>query len=226
MSRMPRSTPASTASTASTALLATEHAALVEDLRTLTDDQWAAPSLCAEWTVHQVVAHLGAVLTGGWAGWAAAMIRARLRPAVYNRIRIARFIGEDPPETLARFAAIGADDGPALRPATRRPAPWLGELIVHSQDIRRPLGLASSPRRESLLVVADFFASRDYTVRSRSQVAGLRLRATDADFIHGDPGRPEISGPLAALVMVMAGRPAYAEDLAGDGLEELRLRLG
>ena len=29
-----------------------------DDLAALTDDQWRTPSLCSEWTVHDVFAHL------------------------------------------------------------------------------------------------------------------------------------------------------------------------
>ncbi|MFC7375023.1 MULTISPECIES: maleylpyruvate isomerase family mycothiol-dependent enzyme [unclassified Brachybacterium] len=206
-------------------VLAREHAALTEDLQALSREQWAQGSLCAGWTVHDVVAHLGAVLTGGWTSWAAHMLRAGLRPEVYNRRRISRFAGPTPEETLSRFAAIGSRHGEAMRPATRRTVPWLGEVIVHAQDIRRPLGLERTPEQDSVLAVATFFASRDYTVRSRSQVRGLHLRATDASFAHNPPELPAVRGPLLALVMVMAGRPAYLEDLAGSGVATLRRRM-
>ena len=35
-----------------------ERAALIGDLRSLSDQQWATPSLCPGWDVHDVLAHL------------------------------------------------------------------------------------------------------------------------------------------------------------------------
>ena len=40
------------------ALTATERHALIETLEGLTDDQWRSPSLCSEWRVVDVAAHL------------------------------------------------------------------------------------------------------------------------------------------------------------------------
>ncbi|HEX5598962.1 MAG TPA: hypothetical protein VFX61_23545, partial [Micromonosporaceae bacterium] len=47
-------------------------------------------------------------------------------------------------ETLAKFrAAISATTAPLGHPAA-----WLGEIVVHGQDIRRPLGLHGGPSVE------------------------------------------------------------------------------
>src|SRR4051794_24304538 len=35
-----------------------ERAALADDVAQLNDEQWRTPSLCSEWTVHDVLAHL------------------------------------------------------------------------------------------------------------------------------------------------------------------------
>ena len=39
-------------------LIHTEREALVADLGTLTDEQWATPSLCDDWTVRDVLGHM------------------------------------------------------------------------------------------------------------------------------------------------------------------------
>ncbi|GCA97816.1 maleylpyruvate isomerase N-terminal domain-containing protein [Mycolicibacterium sp. NCC-Tsukiji] len=51
--------------TASTvwAAVHTERRALVEDLTDLTERQWETPSLCQDWAVRDVVAHLAATAT-------------------------------------------------------------------------------------------------------------------------------------------------------------------
>ncbi|MEV6902742.1 hypothetical protein [Amycolatopsis sp. NPDC051372] len=65
-------------------------------------------------------------------------------------------------------------------------------MIVHAEDIRRPLGLKHEPDAEGLLAVARFFATKNFAVNSKTVAAGLTLRATDADFAEG--AGPEAAG--------------------------------
>ena len=89
-------------------------------------------------------------------------------------------------------------------PSSHTPA-YLGKVVVHAQDIRRPLGLVRTPSVGALTPVADFFARRDFTVASRTQVADLQLRADDGPFATGTG--PLVTGSTLALVMSMAWRP-------------------
>jgi hypothetical protein len=94
---------------------------------------------------------------------------------------------------------------------------------VHAQDIRHPLGLARTPSVDALTPVAEFFARRDFTVASRTQVAGLRLQADDGPFIAGSGSL--VTGSTLALVMSMAGRAPYVAELNGPGVQLLRSRV-
>jgi hypothetical protein len=69
---------------------------------------------------------------------------------------------------------------------------------------------------------ADLYKGSNLLVGSRSRIAGLTLRATDADWSHGTG--PEVSGPILSLVMAMTGRKQADDDLAGDGVATLRSR--
>jgi len=195
-----------------------EMAALADDLSALEPGQWRSPTLCADWDVEEVVAHLGgAASTTRWA-WIRSMVAARFNPDVHNRRRLEAFRGATPQETLERFRRVG----PIASPIKPSPA-GLGEVIVHAEDIRRPLGLRHDPDAAGLLAVARFFATKDFAVKSKTLVQGLALQATDADFRAG--AGPEVSGPLLSLVLVMAGRAAFLPDLSGDGVPELSRRL-
>lgn len=196
-----------------------ERDALVEDLRSLSPDRWRSATLCGEWDVEEVMAHLGAASRLAFPAWLRSMIGARFDPDVHNRRRLEEFRGSSPEETLERFAGIGP-----IRLPRRESIGGLGEMIVHSEDIRRPLGIQHDPDSEGLLAVARFFAAKDFAVNSKSLVAGLRLRATDAEFTVGDG--PEVSGRLLDLVMAMAGRREALAGLVGDGAAELLGRLG
>ena len=60
-------------------------------------------------------------------------------------------------------------------------------------------------------------------VGSVKRAHGLRLRATDVDWGHGEG--PEVAGPGEAILMSLAGRAVALDDLCGAGLDELATRL-
>ena len=195
-----------------------ERTALADDLSGLDDAQWTRPSLCGRWTVEEVVAHLTAAASVGRARWIASMVGARFDPALHNERRLTEQRGATPAGTLDRFRRV-LDSTTAPSGHT---AAWLGEVVVHAQDVRRPLGLERTPSVEATTEVARFFARRDFTVNSRSAIRGLRLEATDGSFTAGE-GLP-VRGTTLALTMAMAGRGAYCDDLTGPGVARLRAR--
>ncbi len=195
-----------------------ERASLADDLADLDDVQWAQPSLCGRWAVQDVVAHLTAAASVGRWRWIASVVGARFDPDLHNERRLAEQRGATPAETLDRFRQVVG----STTAASGHTAAWLGEVVVHAQDVRRPLGLATTPSVEAVTEVARFFSRRDFTVASRSAVDGLRLEATDGPFATG--AGPEVRGTTLALTMAMAGRRAYCDDLTGPGVPTLRAR--
>ncbi|HXS87368.1 MAG TPA: maleylpyruvate isomerase family mycothiol-dependent enzyme [Mycobacterium sp.] len=196
-----------------------ERAALADDLCNLTEEQWQQPTLCEDWTVEDVVAHLTATGSLNQWKWLRSMLAARFRADVHNRRRLAEHRGTDPAETLDRFRAV-VDSTTA--PSGHIPA-YLGEIVVHAQDIRQPLGLTRTPSVDALTPVAGFFARRNFAVPSSSRVADLQLRADDGPFVAG--GGALVTGSTLALVMSMAGRAVYVDELDGPGVQLLRTRL-
>ncbi|MGB9227585.1 maleylpyruvate isomerase family mycothiol-dependent enzyme [Mycobacterium sp.] len=195
-----------------------ERAALADDLAGLYDAQWAQPSLCGRWVVEEVVAHLTAAASIGPLRWFASVLGARFDFELHNERRLAEHRGATPAETLERFRRVVASTTAPLGPT----AAFLGEVIVHAQDIRRPLGLPRTPSVDVVTPVARFCARRDFAVPSHSAIKGLRLEATDGSFATGTG--PLVTGTTLALTMAMAGRGAYCDDLAGPGVPELRAR--
>ena len=195
-----------------------ERAALAEDLAGLDEDRWAEQSLCGRWSVEEVVAHLTAAASLGRFRWLRSMLGARFDADLHNQRRLEERRGATPAETLQRFRAVA---GTRTAPS-RDTAAWLGEVVVHGQDIRRPLGLPRTPPVGTVTEVARFFASRDFAVPSRSAAQGLRLVATDGPFETGSG--PEVRGTTLALTLAMAGRAAYCDDLTGEGVTVLRSR--
>jgi uncharacterized protein (TIGR03083 family) len=201
------------------ALAHAERAALADDLAGLSTEQWRHATLCGEWDVEQVVAHLTAAASLSQSQWLRSMLAARFRSDVHNQRRLAEHRGSTPAETLDRFRAVITS---STAPSSHTPA-YLGEVLVHAQDIRQPLGLVRTPSADALTPVAEFFARRDFAVASRTHVAGLQLRADDGPFATGTG--PLVTGSTLALVMSMAGRAPYVGELDGPGLPTLRSRL-
>jgi uncharacterized protein (TIGR03083 family) len=196
-----------------------ERTALGEDLSGLNAEQWRHGTLCGQWDVEEVVAHLTAAASLNQRRWVRSMLGARFRADVHNQRQLIEHRGNTAAETLDRFYSI-IDSTTA--PSGHTPA-YLGEVVVHAQDIRQPLGLPRTPGVDALTPVADFFARRDFTVASQTTVAGLQLRADDGPFATGKG--PLVTGTTLALVMSMAGRAPYLDQLDGPGVPTLRARV-
>jgi uncharacterized protein (TIGR03083 family) len=199
-------------------LVHAERAALAEDLAALDGAQWAHPSLCEGWVVEDVVAHLTAGASIGPLRWFTSVLGARFDFDLHNDRRLAEYRGATPAETLERFRRIVTSTRSAPGPT----AAILGEVVVHAQDIRRPLGLLRVPPVEVVTEVAGFYARRNFAVASRTAIEGLRVEATDSPFATGTG--PLVSGTTLALTMAMAGRGAYCDELFGPGVPILRAR--
>jgi len=114
----------------------------------------------------------------------------------------------------ARVEARTAPPGPVVT--------WLGETIVHGEDIFRALGAYGDHPIEHVVAVADFYKNSNLLIGAKNRINGVRLRATDTDWQHGTG--PEASGPILALVLAMTGRKAALDDLTGEGVSVLRGR--
>lgn len=200
-------------------MIRAERGRLADDLEALRPAEWSAPTLCADWSVEDVVAHLTAGASVGRWGWLRSIAGAGFRPAVHNARRLAEHRGPTPAQTLDRFRGV----------VDSRIAPtgdlwaWLGEVVVHGSDVREPLGIRTAPDPDAVLVVAEGYVRRDFAVASRSTAKGLRLVATDSSFRAGDG--PTVEGTTLDLVLAMAGRPTAASRLRGDGAPLLVERL-
>jgi hypothetical protein len=95
----------------------------------------------------------------------------------------------------------------------------LGEIVVHGDDIRRPLGITHKSPEAALLAVADNWKNSNLLIGSKRRITGVQLRATDASWSHGTG--PVVSGPLQSLVLAMTGRKGALADLSGDGVSIL-----
>jgi len=196
----------------------TERAALAADLEPLQEPDWETPSLCPDWTVRDVVAHMTGTAKISPGSFVGKLVTSGFSLKKLQEKDIAELRGDAPTETLANFKA-------EVNSSKHPPGPtdtWLGEAIVHSEDVRRPLGINHEYPVDALTRVADFYKGSNLVIGTKNRIAGLRLKATDADWSHGDG--PEVTGRMVSLLMAMAGRTQALADLSGEGVQTLTSR--
>lgn len=196
-------------------LVGAERRALVDDLATLTTDQWELPSLAPGWTVHDVAAHLVDNARTTPFGLVIAMARAKGDFDRQNDNGLAAARGATPAETLDRLRAV----------TDRRTGPptWLASLesrlveeIAHGEDIRRAVGLVRSYPPEALHAAIAYQArTKDAMGGGRSLAERVTLVADDTDLRLGHG--PELRGPALALLMVLTGRLHVRDKVHGPG---------
>jgi uncharacterized protein (TIGR03083 family) len=196
-----------------------ERASLVEALEALSADAWDRPSLLAGWTVRDVVAHLIATAQLTPPAFFAGMVGSGFKFHSFSAKRIAAVRSGRSGADLVRIYrslidARTAPPGPA--------ASWLGETVVHGEDVFRSLGGYRDHPVEHVTAVANFYSRSNLLIGAKSRIDGVTLVATDADWSYG--AGPQASGPAIAIVMAMCGRTVALDDLSGAGVDVLRTR--
>jgi uncharacterized protein (TIGR03083 family) len=186
--------------------------------------EWSQPSLCEEWSNHEVLAHLVVGYSTGAAAVTAEMVR---HGGSFDRANGA----------MARMQAVSRAPGDLLDDfdmLTRRPRGLgrhfpprllIGDHITHELDMLFALGREPAIPTEALVAVLNTQVSvPNPFVPAFRNSRGLRLVATDVGWSHGKEG-PLVRGCAADLVSVLGNRPARLTQLEGDGVEVLAARV-
>jgi uncharacterized protein (TIGR03083 family) len=192
-----------------------ERAAMADAWSTFTDAQWAHPSWCAGWTTKDVAGHLVASAEQTFGRFYLEMAQAGFRFNVFVDRAARRNAQRPADELVARLRA-------RTTTTNHPPAPvlaMLGEVLVHGEDIRGPLGLEHAPPEAALVAVAENYRRSNLLIGGKRRIEGLRLEATDVSWTCGDG--PEVKGPIASLVVAMAGRRPATTGLSGEGVATL-----
>ena len=194
---------------------------LCDFLEGLDDADWATPSLCEAWSVREVVAHLTTTTreTVGSIAWAALKARGSFdrMTADVARVRGARFTTSELVQQL-RESAESSRRFPGSGPMDP-----LMDLVVHGQDIARPLGRRHWIRTDVAAPVLTYVAA-NRLLGAPKRLAGLELVATDTDWSSGQG--PQVRGSAADLLLVATDRPAGLAGLTGPGVGRLAERPG
>lgn len=202
------------------ALIDAERTRMLGVLEKLDNGQWNSASLCAGWRVRDVVVHLLMPYQLTVPRFLGNMAAAGFR---FDKMadRWARVDSRPNGQILEALRATG--QGRFRIPGAPPEAP-LCHLVIHAQDIYRPLGIDHTIDRQSAnLVLEQLTSPRARRSLKPGLLEGLSFTAHDSGWKYGTGA--EVIGSAAALVTTLAGRPAAAHELTGSGAAQIRRRL-
>ena len=199
------------------AVIATERRAFADTLETLTPEQWATPSLCGDWLVKDVAAHLLVGPTASMAEFALAMATSRFDFDKANRKLTAKR-ADRPTDEIVALVRTHADSR-FTPPGHDWHAPLM-DLFIHRLDCLVPLGIPTDRPLAPWRTILDFLVEpgtqRLFTKRP---LTGVTLVATDVDWSHGSG--PQVDGTAETLGLALTRRRAGLAGLSGPGTDVL-----
>jgi uncharacterized protein (TIGR03083 family) len=203
------------------AVIAGQRRALAQLVDGRPAEDWERPSVCSEWRIRDVVAHvaltprspnIGAILLAG--------VRARGDFDGVNRDMARAYAARTPAQLVADIRDT-ADS--RRKPAITTLDNLLFDVLVHVQDVALPLGIEYSMPLDAAREGVERVWRMGWPFWAKRKLRGLRLEATDVDWTVGNG--PAVRGPAQALLLLLTGRDAAALP-ALDGAGVARLRQG
>lgn len=192
----------------------------------LDDAEFDTPSLCAGWSVRDVLGHMGLGHTTPMPKMVGRIARYGFNVTRASCHESTKFFAECSPDEIRAFW-----DGVMV---AQHPRKGIAKLIpertgfvdhlVHNQDMRRPTGRRRVIPEDRLRRALELVRTEGNGLfNPKRRVAGLELRAIDIDWSAGEG--PLVEGPGEAIVLAASGRTVALDDLHGDGVVGLRARL-
>lgn len=201
-------------------LLQAERDRLVTVLAELDRAGWETPSLCAGWRVRDVAVHLLMPYELSVPRFLVKMAAAHFR---FDTLAD-RWATRDTRSNAHVLDALRATGHGRFRIPGAPPEAPLSHLVIHAQDVYRPLDIDPATDPHAATIVLDQLTSpRARRSLTPGLLDGLTLTASDTDWRLGTG--PEVVGTAAALITTIAGRRAAVHELTGSGAAQIRERL-
>lgn len=185
-----------------------ERASLADLLAGLSPEEWETPTRCGDWRVREVAAHLTIAARFTYGPVVREFVRAR---GNFDRMIHDSAVREAELPVAEILANLRSIIGSRRLAPTTSPREPLLDILVHGQDIALALGRT----REMPPAAARDAADRVWTMRFPPRPWPLpraRVVATDIAWTRG--AGEEVRGPVAALLLLLTGRPEAARDWA------------
>jgi uncharacterized protein (TIGR03083 family) len=203
-------------------VIAEQRRVLADLLADLDDDQWEQPSLCGQWRIKDVAAHVA--LTPQSPGLPTILAKASRVGFDFDRVNrdMAVAHADRPPEELVAQLRELADS--RRKPAITTVDNLFFDTLVHIQDVAIPLALSVAMPVDAARAGADRVWRMGWPFWAKRRLRGLRLVATDTDWSAGEGA--EVRGPAQALLLLLTGRTGTAlPSLDGPGARRLADRV-
>lgn len=186
-------------------------------LADLSEEQLAASTYCEQWNALEVGGHI------------VSFIEMSLPTMLFSMAKAGFNIDKAWAANGTKYSAQGVDGivekiraNPAKKSAVKSfPAELtVADVAVHTQDIRRPLGIDGELDADVLRVALDMCTTnaKAKLFVPPKDIEGLRLEATDIDWSYGSGDL--VSGTGEAILMAINRRDSRSE-LTGDGVSKL-----
>ena len=207
-------------------LVRVERAAFIDTLEALGPDQWQERSLCAEWRVVDVAAHLAWAPVLGAAAGAVGLARSGFS---VNRMIASSAVrwSERGREAILDQLRLNLESG--AKPIGMPTVAALADAVVHGIDVRRPLGLGRAIPAHVLGPVVEFSIGTPWPMNAvvggsaRRRLQGVRLVGTDVDWSRGTG--PEVRASAETIARLVYARAISPDELTGPGAPVLTARL-
>jgi uncharacterized protein (TIGR03083 family) len=195
--------------------------AFADLLESLSPDQLATQSLCGRWDIATVGAHLSAAITTRITAFGVELFKNR---GSFDKANDAVARKAATHGVAASIATIRANANSRFAPPGSGPRAPLTDVLVHTGDIARPLGLPHNAAPDHVRTALEFLdGPRTTGFVKRGSMAGLKVVADDLDTSYGSG--EELHGRGIDMMMAICGRTVALDDLAGAGVATLRSRL-
>lgn len=182
-------------------LIAAQRRQLADTLDALPDAMWEAPTLCDEWAVRNVVAHLVMPFRYSVPRFILGVLAERGNFTRFSN-KVAQRDGRLPAEQLVTTLRANADT--PYRPPGGGFAGALTDLVVHSLDICRPLGIDANLDPAAASAVLTHLTTDRSLAHFDLDLQGLRLEARDIEWTHGRG--TVVAAPAEDLILALAKR--------------------
>ncbi len=183
-------------------------------IEALTPDQLQQQSQCGAWTAEGVLAHIASFVETGFGGFVGTMVKSRFD---FDKVSVSMAntqLQRSVPEVLASLRSQATKS--AAMPMFPEEM-TVTDIAIHTQDVRRPLGLPGALDSEVLRTALDFMTTNKKAkmMVTNKSLDGVRLVANDMDWSYGTGA--EITGTGEAILMALGNRDVL-DELSGDGL--------
>ena len=193
--------------------VAAEFLALADLLASAAEARWDTPSLCADWRVREVVAHMTMA-----ARYSEEEFMAELSRCEFDFGRLSNEVADRDAKlaTSELVANLRSDVMQHWTPPGGGYHGALNHVVIHGLDVTVPLGVPRRSPDDIIRVILDDLTRGGVHQHFGTSIEGRSLQAVDLDWSYGSG--PALRGAAGDLAVTLCGRALPAGRIQGEPL--------